>query len=76
MTACGQAYGIVKLLGHGKGGYSYLAEREGLLWYVDCECNDSAEPWNFENWGVRCWSRTPEFERYLAESEGKPSANG
>ena len=24
-------YRILKLLGHGKGGYSYLAEREGML---------------------------------------------
>ena len=29
MTVCGLDYRIVKLLGHGKGGYSYLAERDG-----------------------------------------------
>ena len=39
----------------------------GLLWYVDYECNDYAEEWDFENWGIRYWSRTPEFEAYLRE---------
>ena len=37
----------------------------GVLWYVDYECNDYMEEWNFENWGVRYWSRTPEFEEYI-----------
>ena len=23
----------------------------GLLWYIDYECNDYMEEWNFENWG-------------------------
>ncbi len=39
---------------------------DGLLWYVDYECNSYMDEWSFENWGVRYWSRTPEFERYLA----------
>ena len=170
MTVCGQTYRIVRLLGHGKGGYSYLAERDGeeyvlkqihhepcsyytfgdkieaerrdyerlkaagvripklyaidtenerilkeyiagetvfeivrsgrsaeqyledvrdmaakakaaglnidyfptnfvvrdgLLWYVDYECNEYMDEWSFENWGVRYWSGTPEFEAYL-----------
>ena len=39
--------------------------RDGLLWYVDYECNEYMDEWNFENWGVRYWSRTPEFEAYL-----------
>ena len=38
----------------------------GLIWYVDYECNEYSEKWNFENWGIRYWSRTPEFEEYLA----------
>ena len=37
----------------------------GLLWYVDYECNDYMDEWSFENWGVKYWSRTPEFERHL-----------
>ena len=174
VTACGKAYRIIKLLGHGKGGYSYLAEneagqavvkqihhepcdyytfgnkieaekrdyerlrqagiripaliaidedaeivvkeyiagstvfdvvrdggsaglylgqvremaslakeaglnidyfptnfviRDGLIWYVDYECNDYMEQWSFENWGIRYWSRTPEFLEYLKKHE-------
>ena len=38
---------------------------DGMIWYIDYECNDYMEEWNFENWGVRYWSRTPEFEEYL-----------
>ena len=41
--------------------------RGGLIWYVDYECNGYMEEWNFENWGVKYWSRTPEFEEYLAK---------
>ena len=41
--------------------------RGGLIWYVDYECNEYMEEWNFENWGIRYWSRTPEFEAYLAK---------
>ena len=172
MTVCGKAYRIIRLLGHGKGGYSYLAEkdnrqfvlkqihhepcdyytfgnkieaerrdyerlkqagiripemiaidekterivkeyiegdtvfdlvrsgqsaapyleqvremagkakaaglnidyfptnfviRNGLIWYVDYECNEYMDEWNLENWGIRYWSRTPEFEEYLAQ---------
>ena len=37
----------------------------GLLWYVDYECNDYMDEWSFETWGLRYWSRTPEFEAYL-----------
>ena len=36
-----------------------------LLYYIDYECNEYTEEWNFENWGIRYWSRTPEFEAYL-----------
>ena len=39
--------------------------RDGLLWYVDYECNPYAEEWSFDRWGIRYWSRTPEFEAYL-----------
>ncbi|MBQ4436367.1 MAG: hypothetical protein II879_09790 [Clostridia bacterium] len=43
--------------------------RDGLLWYVDYECNDYMDEWSFDNWGVRYWSRTPEFEEYLNSHE-------
>lgn len=45
--------------------------RDGLIWYVDYECNNYMEKWNFENWGIRYWSRTPEFREYLRQHNEK-----
>ena len=28
---------------------------DGLLWYVDYECNDFSEQWDFEHWGIQYW---------------------
>ena len=39
----------------------------GLLWYIDYECNDYMEEWNFENWGIKYWSKTKEFLDYLRD---------
>ena len=36
----------------------------GLIYYVDYECNEYMEQWNFENWGIKYWSKTPEFLAY------------
>lgn len=41
--------------------------RGGELYYIDFECNDYMDEWNFENWGVRYWSKTPEFLQYAKE---------
>lgn len=41
--------------------------QDGTLYYVDYECNAYMEEWNFENWGVKYWSRTPEFIKYAEE---------
>lgn len=35
--------------------------QNGILYYIDYECNAYSDEWNFENWGVRYWSKTPEF---------------
>ena len=120
MTVNGKEYEIIKLLGKGKGGYSYLARndnsyvvikqihhepcsyyqfgnkmqaeiedykhlraigipmpkmldadmvQERILkeYYIDYECNDYMEEWNFENWGIKYWSKTPEFLQYVEE---------
>lgn len=37
------------------------------IYYVDFECNDYMEEWNFENWGVKYWSKTPDFLQYVKE---------
>lgn len=39
--------------------------QDDLLYYVDYECNHYMDEWNLENWGIKYWSRTPEFEEYL-----------
>lgn len=36
-----------------------------LLYYIDYECNDYMAKWNFENWGIKYWSYTREFEQYV-----------
>ena len=43
--------------------------RDGLIWYVDYECNGYMDEWNFENWGIQYWSRTPKFEKYLRQRQ-------
>ncbi len=39
--------------------------QDGLLYYIDYECNNYSDKWNFENWGIKYWSRTSDFETYL-----------
>lgn len=34
LTVCGREYEIIHLLGHGKGGYSYLAQADGKQFVV------------------------------------------
>ena len=29
--------------------------RDGLLYYIDYECNGYMDQWNFENWGIQYW---------------------
>lgn len=39
--------------------------KDDVLYYIDYECNDYMEEWNFENWGIKYWSKTKEFIDYL-----------
>ena len=39
--------------------------QDGLLYYIDYECNNYMDEWNFTNWGIKYWSKTKEFEDYL-----------
>lgn len=41
--------------------------QDGILYYVDYECNTYMAEWNFENWGIKYWSQTPEFLNYAKE---------
>lgn len=40
------------------------------IYYIDFECNDYMAEWNFENWGIKYWSKTPEFMQYVREHSG------
>ena len=41
--------------------------RDGKLFYIDYGCNDYMEQWDFDHWGIRYWSVTPEFLQYARE---------
>ena len=39
--------------------------QDRMIFYIDFECNNYTEEWNFENWGIKYWSKTPEFLDYI-----------
>lgn len=41
--------------------------QNGEMYYIDYECNDYMDEWNFENWGIKYWSKTSEFLQYIQE---------
>ena len=43
--------------------------QKDLLYYIDYECNDYMDEWNFENWGIKYWSKTPEFLQYAKDPQ-------
>ena len=43
--------------------------QDNILYYIDYECNDYMHEWNFENWGIKYWSKTPEFLKYVQDHE-------
>ena len=38
-----------------------------VLYYVDYEANEYSDEWNFENWGIQYWSKTPAFLKHLKD---------
>ena len=36
-----------------------------ILYYIDFECNPYSEKWNFENWGIKYWSKTEDFKSHF-----------
>lgn len=40
--------------------------QDNLIWYIDYECNEFMEEWNFENWGIKYWNKTKEFLDYVS----------
>lgn len=53
-----------------------FVEQNGRLYYIDYECNDYMEQWDFEHWGKQYWSKTTAFlERFAGETpEDSPAA--
>ena len=41
--------------------------QDNVLYYIDYECNYYMDEWNFENWGIKYWSKTAEFLKYVEE---------
>ena len=62
MTVNGKEYSIVNLLGHGKGGYSYLAERDGMQ-YVLKQIHH--EPCSYYTFGNKIESERNDYTRLL-----------
>ena len=42
--------------------------QDGILYYVDYECNPYDEKWDFEHWGIKYWSKTAEFMEYMEKN--------
>lgn len=38
---------------------------EGKLWYIDFECNDYQQQWDFEHWGSKYWRKSEEFRAHF-----------
>ena len=36
--------------------------RDGILYYIDYECNQYSDEWNFENWGIKYWINKVELD--------------
>jgi len=38
---------------------------EGKLWYIDFECNDYMEQWDFQHWGSLYWRKSEAFKTHF-----------
>ena len=41
--------------------------REGQIYYIDFECNEYQEQWDFEHWGSKYWWKSEEFKHHFGE---------
>ena len=39
--------------------------QDDLIYYIDYECNNYMDEWNFENWGIQYWSKSQQFIEYI-----------
>ena len=63
VVVCGREYSIIRLLGHGKGGYSYLAEAEGKQVVVK---QIHHEPCDYYSFGDKIEAERRDYERLRA----------
>lgn len=47
---------------------NFVVDGDRLV-YIDYECNEYSDKWNFDNWGIKYWSQTPEFIEYLKSTQ-------
>ena len=45
---------------------NFIVQNEQIF-YIDYECNNYMDEWNFENWGITYWSKTQEFIDYVEQ---------
>lgn len=68
-----QLKSMLKLLYPAKLNIDYFptnfAVRDRILYYIDYECNYYSDEWNFENWGIKYWSKTAEFLDYVKKNQ-------
>ena len=38
---------------------------DGRLWYIDFECNDYMEQWDFQHWGSQYWWKSDAFKAHF-----------
>ena len=38
---------------------------DGKLWYIDFECNDYQQQWDFEHWGSQYWWKSEAFRQHF-----------
>lgn len=56
----------------------------GRLYYIDFECNNYMQEWDFENWGIYFWANTNGMakfietgeHKYLSDANAKPHKDG
>ena len=42
--------------------------QDGILYYIDYECNNYMEQWDFEHWGCRYWQKTEDFRNAFCDT--------
>ncbi|MBQ7522663.1 MAG: serine/threonine protein kinase [Clostridia bacterium] len=53
---------------------NFVVQNE-LLYYIDYECNTYSDTWNFDNWGIKYWSKTEELINYIHSQKSKEKEN-